>query len=248
MIKEAIKHLMELGIKPKDRVIEDPNWDRSLAVDNEGNVSIIPDAPVVVAKRELHLNTLTGLINYIKSNLDTKHNHYYLHIDNPKEVHLRGVLLSDGSRETLATTSPCLSGFSFDHFHDSETLIIALQSRFVKTQDREILLQVLGNAVEENVKNVGDDGVSQSINIRQGVASKAEVKVPNPVTLAPYRTFVEVSQPESKFIFRMKEGPRAAIFEADGGAWRNEAIQNIKMYLQEKLKEEIKDGRITILA
>lgn len=35
----------------------------------------------------------------------------------------------------------------------------------------------------------------------------------------------------------MQEGPKAAIFEADGGAWRNKAILNIKGYLQEQLKE-----------
>ncbi|OSA97223.1 hypothetical protein B2H85_16310, partial [Clostridium botulinum] len=57
------------------------------------------------------------------------------------------------------------------------------------------------------------------------------------VALAPYRTFPEVQQPTSKFIFRMQQGPKAAIFEADGGAWRNQAMQSIKAYLQEELKE-----------
>ena len=61
--------------------------------------------------------------------------------------------------------------------------------------------------------------------------------MPNPVELAPYRTFPEVEQPISKFIFRMQEGPRAALYEADGGAWRNKAILSIKEYLQEELKE-----------
>lgn len=34
----------------------------------------------------------------------------------------------------------------------------------------------------------------------------------------------------------MKDGPRAAIFEADGGAWRNESILNIKEYLKKELE------------
>lgn len=64
------------------------------------------------------------------------------------------------------------------------------------------------------------------------------VVVPNPVTLAPYRTFVEVKQPESKFVFRMRkseEGPQAALFEADGGAWKIEAMQRVKEFLEDKL-------------
>jgi len=63
----------------------------------------------------------------------------------------------------------------------------------------------------------------------------SDVLVPNPVVLAPFRTFPEVIQPESKFIFRMQSGPQAALFEADGGAWRNEAMGRIKTYLEEQL-------------
>ncbi len=61
-------------------------------------------------------------------------------------------------------------------------------------------------------------------------------------------TFLEVEQPVSQFVFRMKDGPRAAIFEADGGAWRNQAIVNIREYLKEQLAEEVESQRITILA
>lgn len=77
----------------------------------------------------------------------------------------------------------------------------------------------------------------KKVTIKTGVASVAEAQVPNPVTLAPYRTFPEIEQVESKFIFRMKEGPRAAIFEADGGAWKNETMFLIKEYLKDELKD-----------
>jgi len=89
---------------------------------------------------------------------------------------------------------------------------------------------------EENVKYVGDDGVSQSAAIKVGVASVAEVVIPNPVILAPFRTFPEIEQPQSKFIFRMQTGPQCALYEADGGAWRNVAMESIKEYLKSRLK------------
>jgi 16S rRNA U1498 N3-methylase RsmE len=57
-----------------------------------------------------------------------------------------------------------------------------------------------------------------------------------------------VLQPESDFVFRMKDGPRCALFEADGGAWQNEAIDNIKKHLEASLKSEIENKRITIIA
>ena len=61
--------------------------------------------------------------------------------------------------------------------------------------------------------------MSQKTTIKTGAENLSEVKVPNPVVLAPYRTFSEVDQPESKFIFRLESGkedtPLAALFEAD---------------------------------
>ncbi|CAM3000170.1 hypothetical protein HAHI6034_11055 [Hathewaya histolytica] len=111
-----------------------------------------------------------------------------------------------------------------------------LQSSFVNVGDKEVLLKYTGLIQDEAVKSIGDDGVSQQVTVKTGVASVGQAVVPNPVKLAPYRTFPEVDQPISEFIFRMKEGPSAAIFESDGGAWRNEAIKNIKEYLQERLE------------
>lgn len=120
---------------------------------------------------------------------------------------------------------------------DTETFNIMLQSSFADKGDKETLLKYTGLIRDEAVKTTGDDGISQQVTIKTGVASVAQAVVPNPATLAPYRTFQEIDQVESKFIFRMKDGPRAAIFEADGGQWRNETIIRIKTYLNEQLKD-----------
>ena len=84
--------------------------------------------------------------------------------------------------------------------------------------------------------------------MKTGVASRGNAKVPNPVQLSPYRTFVEVEQPESKFVFRMREGARCGLFEADGGAWKLEAMNNIKEYLKEALAQEIESKKVFVLA
>ena len=108
--------------------------------------------------------------------------------------------------------------------------------------------------VDESVKTYGDDGVSQQATVKSGVTSVASVKVPNPVTLKPFRTFAEAEQPESKFVFRMRkndDGVKAALIEADGGAWKVQAIQNIANYLDEHLTIALGESwrdRITILA
>lgn len=247
MSKDAIQYLQESGIAPEDRLLNFDDDTRWLAFDNDGQAKeILPR--VFNAKEPVSLNTLSGMVNYIKSNLERIDEKLILQIRNEEVISLIGTLEIDGSREVLARAKAIVPEFSFDRYHDVEEFNIALQSKFVPNEDRSILLQVVGNVSEDNVKTVGDDGVSQAVTINQGVASKASVKVPNPVELAPYRTFLEVTQPESQFVFRMKDGPRAAIFEADGGAWRNQAIVNIREYFKEELSEEIEANRITILA
>ncbi|VTS32597.1 phage protein [Streptococcus pseudoporcinus] len=81
--------------------------------------------------------------------------------------------------------------------------------------------------------------------IKQGVASLVKAKAPNPVTLRPYRTFAEVEQPASQFIFRINQRAEMALFEADGGKWRLDAINNIANFLKEELADQT---NITILA
>lgn len=58
------------------------------------------------------------------------------------------------------------------------------------------------------------------------------------VTLAPFRTFTEVPQPESPFIFRAKDAgaeaiPLLALFECDGGKWQTQAMESIKKFLDD---------------
>lgn len=245
--KTAIQYLMEQGIKPVERLIEFDEGERWLVMDNDGVPHEIKPC-AYTAQRALSINTLSGFVKYIRANLDREDLRLIVHVKDESTVYLKGLLEVDGSREALAVAEAIVPQFYFDHFMDMEEFNIALQAKFVKTEDRQVLLQVVGNVAEKNVKNTGDDGVSQAITINQGVASKADVKVPNPVVLAPYRTFLEIDQPESQFIFRMKDGPRGAIFEADGGAWRNQAIVNIREYLNDQLSEEIEAKRITILA
>ncbi|BBM17347.1 hypothetical protein G15_0990 [Enterococcus avium] len=246
LTKDAIKFMTEMETKPHERLVEMED-DRLFAVNTAGNVEEIYPK-VFNAEEPLVLNTLSGFVKYVQSNLDRQDESLIIHVKNESAVYLKGLIAGDGSREKLAVAQAIIPKFDFNYFMDTEEFNIALQSKFVLNSDRQILLQVIGNISEENVKKTGDDGVSQAVTINQGVASKADVKVPNPVILAPYRTFLEVEQPESQFIFRMKDGPRGAIFEADGGAWRNQAIVNIREYLKEQLSEEVESKRVTILA
>ena len=196
-------------------------------------ISYIPYAGAIEMK------TLSSFVEYIKANIDEMSDKMIVHVVSPTEVQLYSALDTDRNREYLVEVNAELPDFRFGSFIDHESFVIALQSKFVSNADRDLVLKFAGTVEDGTVAEYGDDGVTQKATVKTGVASKADAVVPNPVNLIPYRTFLEVQQPASDFIFRMKSscGVQCAIFEADGGAWKNEAMNNIKEYLKNELAD-----------
>lgn len=224
-IKEALEYLVGLG---EAKVIEVGGQSYS----DKEIYRVKQPAP-----KAIETTTLTALIDYIKSNMDKKFSKLLIHVISPSQVGLYSELRGDNERECYMFCKALTpSNIVFNRFLDTTNFNIMLQSSFVENEDKKILLKVTGCIQDKAVKEVGDDGVSQAVTIKTGVAKVNDVIVPNPVKLSPYRSFPEIRQPESAFIFRMDEGPVAALFEADGGAWRNIAMHYIKTYLKEQLK------------
>lgn len=191
----------------------------------------------------LRINTLSGLVEYVKNGIDkdSVEDGWMIHVVDPVTVTVVSGLFgrAEQRREYLRATAQAVlkdAEFEYGEFYDCEEFNIKLQSIFVPNDDRDKVLRIVGNIREENVRQTGDDGVTQSVTARSGIARVEDVPVPNPVMLMPYRTFREVTQPASDFILRMRHGPECALFEADGGAWRLRAIQSIAAYLKENLE------------
>jgi hypothetical protein len=190
----------------------------------------MPDREVVHA---FTVKTLTGLVDYINSGADEaaySTDKLFLQVISHREVCLMSTL-KDRVRDYYIRAEAHTPQIRFDTFMDAEQFNIMLQSCFEKNDDLQKILSVIGTVKEENVKTTGDDGITQTVMAKAGIARVDEVVVPNPVILIPYRTFSEIKQPESKFVFRMQNGPKAALFEADGGAWKLEAMQRISTFL-----------------
>lgn len=228
MIKEALEYIVGLKTPVITEIDGNTYSDKPL-----NRISYVPYAKTIGMK------TLTSLVEYIKANIDSMSERMIVHVVSPTEVHLYSSLDADRKREHLVEVNAELPDFRFGSFIDHESFVIALQSKFVSNADRDLVLKFAGTVEDGTVAEYGDDGVTQKATIKTGVASKADAVVPNPVNLIPYRTFLEVQQPASDFIFRMKSscGVQCAIFEADGGAWKNEAMSRIKNYLALELSE-----------
>ncbi|POP32276.1 hypothetical protein C3B58_12800 [Lactonifactor longoviformis] len=229
MIKEALQYIVGLQqpkiIESGDSRYTDVNLRR---IDEELRADAI------------EMTTLSGLIEYIKAGVDDMADSMLVQVVSPTEVRLISQLDFDRKRECLVAVKADIPEFAYGKFIDSEAFLIGVRSKFIQNDGAEAILKFAGTVESGTVAKYGDDGVSQSAIVKKGVASKEERLVPNPVKLRPYRTFTEVKQPESEFVFRMKDDSMSvycALFEADGGAWKREAMKNIKEHLEIELAE-----------
>ena len=228
MIKEALQYVVKLAA-PNVQEIKGEMWaDRDLH-----RITYTPYAD------SIKMSTLTSLVDYIQSDIDPMSDRMIIHIVSPTEVRLFSELDAERRREELVIVKAQLPEFRFGSFMDNETFCISAQALFHNTPDKAKILTFAGTVEEGTITSYSDDGVSQKATVQSGITSRETRIVPNPVALAPYRTFHEVDQPLSSFIFRMRSDRgvvECALIEADGGAWKNEAMESIRAYLTDALR------------
>ena len=207
----------------------------------------LPCGPV--AGSPLCTESLSSVADYITRNTDgdaLEGGRFIIHAEGPKSVALYKEMNRDKRRDCLLKAEANVSEFPFGRFMDVESFIINLQSSFVQDKNTAALLAFIASVKTDTGVEQTDDGISQKVTARSGVALVSSAKVPNPISLRPYRTFSEVEQPESAFVFRVKSDERSgvtmALFEADGSAWKHEAIVSIRGYFETAL-----DGQEVII-
>lgn len=189
----------------------------------------------------LELMTLSGLVDAVRAKVDELEPSAWM----VEVLSHQGVRIVSrhtglyGKREVLLKIDLADGElFPFGRFLAREEFVIGLQSRFVQQGDVLEVLRLASGLEVSAVMLAEDDGISQRTTTRQGIALKETVTVKGRVKLRPYRTFREVEQPVSEFVFRLrsKEGmvPECALFEADGGTWKLDAVLTIKAWLEAK--------------
>lgn len=202
----------------------------------------------------LEVHTLTAVLDYITNGCDELEEDisrkFVIHVADQEHVYLYHELNADKVRECLLECSVSPKTFPFGRWLSVEDFIIAMQAHFVPSWNVDQLVKLVGNVVDESSMTTADDGVTQKVTARSGIQLVKQVDVPNPVSLAPYRTFHEIEQPESSFVFRVRrgaDGVEAALFTADGNAWVGDAILGIRDYLRAEMDEALRD-EVIILA
>lgn len=194
-------------------------------------------APVVML-------TLSGLVDFIDSSKDAAH-FELVHIAGPTHVTLLGPINGrHRSREVFAQakySNP--KPFPFNEWISVESFLIGLQANFADAPVRSQVLSIIGNLTDESVRSLADNGISQTVAVRQGISLVEPRALPNPVALRLFRTFAEIEQPESLFVLRVKSNdkglPVVGLWEAADGRWQLDVIAKIKDYLENNLQADL---------
>jgi hypothetical protein len=187
----------------------------------------------------LKARTLAAVLEYAErfASEDMESGDVFVHVEDFRTVHIRGRLYgAENQRDTFLTAEAYEVAHKFGANLTLEDFIVYLQSAFVQDENTARILRVVGNIVEEGGTEYADDGVTQRVTARSGITRREIVDLPNPVELRPYRTFPDAEQPQGLFVLRIRPSvesggkPTCMLVEADGGAWKNKAIANIKQW------------------
>lgn len=196
----------------------------------------------------LTFHTLDGLIYALRAEYKEFNGPLLVGVEDEETVTVCSAISAiDRQREVPYKVRAELVEIPFGRKLDYETMMITLKSKFVETPELLELVKLLGTITEENNAQIADDGFTQTVVVRKGIALKDNKAVNPIVRLKPYRTFNEVEQPESRFLIRLFEGGYAALYEADGGAWTLQARRNVADYLKTALSELIESGNVIVV-
>lgn len=208
---------------------------------------------------DIDVFTLDGLLDLLRSKFEmVTPEDYLVHVVAPATVRVLTRTSDSYKQRTCAIEAAVLTGdrqYTYGQFLDQEVAIIGLQSCFVpnaadpeavKTNaggDIDYVLKTVASLTCEDKLQVEDNGLSQDVTVKNAIAPGITdvAKIKPRVSLAPYRTFREVEQPKSDFVLRVNRGPKGmpqvGLFEADGGAWKMDAIHNVRDYLKAELPD-----------
>lgn len=203
--------------------------------------------PVKYAANELRFSDLSSIVEIAKREIGRFDCPLYVNIETEKCVSVITSLDMEKEREKPYSAVAEGSRFTFGNGYDYEKFVIAIRSLFVQTDETANLLQLLKKVASVESVEMEDDGITQQVIAKQGARLASDIKISPICKLAPFRTFIEVEQPESEFLFRISEGNVFALYEADGGAWKIKAKKNIRTFFEKALANEIKAGNVIIL-
>lgn len=197
--------------------------------------------------RCIELTGLDSICKMVRNEAEHVGLQIFVQVKDYKSVSVFTELDEDEDRLYLYKCCADTPEVTMGYFMDYEKAVIELRSLYIPNDGTKYLLQLLGSISNESKVTTTDNGVTQKVEAKSGIALSSMVEIEPRVTLQPFRTFVEVAQPESEFLLRINDRGQIGMFPADGGVWKLEATRNVAAYFEEKLHDMIETGAVVVI-
>jgi hypothetical protein len=212
-----------------------------------GDTIQVFDDPDERAPRMLSFSTLQAVVDYFPYALTDETAPPVVQVVSEAHVRiLRPVVGARRQQFVYADAAPVLPSVMLGRFQDMESFLIQLLTSFVESEERERCQAQIGKLKPGLLSEIEDDGLTQSVSTREGLTRATTGKVVNRFGLTRFCTFPEVPQPAVPYVLRIRQvkdgeglAATAALFEADGGAWRPRTIADIGAWLRERLGPDV---------
>lgn len=237
MLKEMIEKLCELAT-PKTFEID-------------GSVYASKDLVHIQDKKTMPHNIsvsgLDSICKLIRNEYDHVGLQIFVSVKDHRTVNVFTSLDGDEDRLQLYTCTADTPNVTFGRYMSYENAVIELRSLYIPNDGTSYLLNLLSSISNESKVTSTDNGVTQKVEAKAGIALNSMVKIEPRVTLQPFRTFIEVPQPESEFLLRVSGNGEIGLFPADGGVWKLEAARVIAAYFEKELADLIEKGIVVVI-
>ena len=197
--------------------------------------------------RCIDLTGLDSICKMVRNEAEHVGLQIFIQVKDYKSVSVFTSLDADEDRLYLYKCVADTPAVTTDRFLSYEKAVIELRSLYIPNEGTKYLLQLLSSISNESKVTSSDNGVTQQVEARSGIALNSMVKIEPRVTLQPFRTFIEVEQPASEFLLRINERGEIGFFPADGGVWKLEATRNVAGYFETALKDLIDAGTVVVI-
>lgn len=199
----------------------------------------------------IEVNSLDGLVGMIDAYLnETKDTDikapFIVNIDF-NNIQVMSALGNDKIRNYLIEANPMIPNLEMGHRLTVEELIILLSTSYVPTENTTKFINSLSSLRVVEEVEFNDDGIGQTVVAKQGASMNKSFQVQPIVKLQPIRSYAEIEQVESKFLFRVNKDGTVCLRDADGGQWKYEVQKRIFDYLKEKLNDLIENDLVRLI-
>lgn len=206
--------------------------------------------PIKNYYKKVEFNELSSLVTMIEKEWEKDRGQLFINVESPFKVSTFTKVDVELERQEPYEVSFIGKQFDFGKWLDYENFIISLRALFIETEERDKLLNLIASIKNVDNNEISDNGITQTATTKKGaILEKGELKAI--YNLTPYRTFRDVLQVSSEYLFRISQARGElsfALFTADGENWRKSQKSIIEYYLSEALKSKIVSGEVVVVS